>query len=136
MNTFKRKGNQKFIGQLGEDLALSYLLNHGYRFIGRHFFRKWGEIDLIVYDRKTKELVFVEVKTTYQKNNEERDEKAPEWHLNNQKIKRLKKAVLSYLNQNPQWAKKRWRFDFLALVLDDTLNLKEVRHWDSLPFYY
>ncbi|HUW43738.1 MAG TPA: YraN family protein [Bacillota bacterium] len=41
-----------------------YLQNSHYKIIQRNFQRRWGEIDIIAKDKKTKELVFVEVKTS------------------------------------------------------------------------
>jgi putative endonuclease len=50
----------KSSGAWGEDLALRYLLRHGYRLVERNFRKRRGEIDLIVRNEDT--LVFVEVK--------------------------------------------------------------------------
>lgn len=49
------------IGKLGEDLAVKYLKQKGYKIIERNFTCKQGEIDIICIDKK--ELVFIEVKT-------------------------------------------------------------------------
>lgn len=48
-------------GGRGEQIALQYLINKGYRLLQSNFTAKCGEIDLIVYDEGY--LVFVEVKT-------------------------------------------------------------------------
>ena len=48
------------MGAWGEDLALRYLIKHGYRLVERNYRTRRGEIDLIV--RKEEALVFVEVK--------------------------------------------------------------------------
>jgi len=47
-------------GGRGEQIALQYLINKGYRLLRSNFTAKCGEIDLIVYDDSY--LVFVEVK--------------------------------------------------------------------------
>lgn len=47
-------------GAWGEDLALRYLIKHGYRLVERNYRTRRGEIDLIL--RKEGTLVFVEVK--------------------------------------------------------------------------
>lgn len=49
------------IGQLGEELASSYLRNHRYTILTKNFRTRAGEIDIICRDGET--LVFVEVKT-------------------------------------------------------------------------
>ena len=49
------------LGRKGEDLAASYLLNHGYRIIARNFKARYGELDIICIQENV--LIFVEVKT-------------------------------------------------------------------------
>jgi len=49
------------IGKVGEDLAVKFLQNEGYKIIERNFECKQGEIDIIALDKK--ELIFLEVKT-------------------------------------------------------------------------
>lgn len=49
------------IGKLGEDLAVKYLQQMGYKVIERNFECKQGEIDIIALEEN--ELVFIEVKT-------------------------------------------------------------------------
>jgi putative endonuclease len=53
-------------GRQGEDLAAGFLKRHGYRILGRNFFTRLGEIDIIARDKKG--LVFVEVKMRNSKN--------------------------------------------------------------------
>ncbi len=48
------------IGQQAEDMALAWLQTQGLRLIARNYHSRYGEIDLILLDRKT--LVFVEVR--------------------------------------------------------------------------
>lgn len=58
MNSFN-----KDIGNYGEELALTYLKDKGYRIISRNFRNKYGEIDLIC---KLKDLlIFIEVKSRF-----------------------------------------------------------------------
>lgn len=55
--TFKRKA----LGKYGEDLALKYLQDQGYKLLGRNIKLFCGEIDLLMQDKDS--LVIVEVKT-------------------------------------------------------------------------
>jgi putative endonuclease len=48
-------------GKIGEDLAVKYLENIGYKIIERNFYCRQGEIDIIAKDKN--EMVFVEVKS-------------------------------------------------------------------------
>jgi len=49
-------------GQIGEELALKFLLKKGYKLIEKNFRCSLGEIDLIVSD-SDKNLIFVEVRS-------------------------------------------------------------------------
>lgn len=51
------------IGKIGEDIACKYLQKNKYIIIDRNFRCKQGEIDIIACDEKSRELVFIEVKT-------------------------------------------------------------------------
>lgn len=52
---------RKQLGSAGEDQALDYLVEKGYRFVGRNIRLFCGEIDLLFEDKNV--LVLVEVKT-------------------------------------------------------------------------
>ncbi len=52
--------NSKAIGDAGEDLALEHLLANGLTLVARNVSSRFGEIDLIMYDKSY--LVFIEVK--------------------------------------------------------------------------
>lgn len=55
--------NNKEIGDLGEELAVRYLVQLDYKVIERNFECRQGEIDIIAIDQNKNELVFIEVKT-------------------------------------------------------------------------
>lgn len=77
-------------GKLGEDLAVKYLNNIGYKVIERNFECKQGEIDIVAQDKK--ELVFIEVKT---RTNIKYG--TPAEAVNKTKQKHLTKAVKYYI---------------------------------------
>ena len=91
MLTKKRK-----IGDLGEDIALKFLEKKGYNLIEKNYFKKTGEIDIIV---KSKEkFLFVEVKTTSIEDIN-KIKYSPEDHFNNRKIEKFKGIVLKYTKE-------------------------------------
>jgi putative endonuclease len=49
------------VGKAGEEAAVRYLRQHGYRILERNFRCRFGEIDLVAQDGRM--LAFVEVKT-------------------------------------------------------------------------
>ena len=51
------------VGKYGEDLACKYLEKNNYNILDRNFSCMQGEIDIIAYDKKSKEIAFIEVKS-------------------------------------------------------------------------
>lgn len=58
------KEKNKIKGNLGEDIACSYLKGINYDILERNFNSSFGEIDIIALDKQ--EFVFIEVKTRFQ----------------------------------------------------------------------
>lgn len=56
-------GNNKKIGEYGENIACDYLLNHEFEIIYKNYFSRFGEIDIIAIDIENQDIVFIEVKT-------------------------------------------------------------------------
>lgn len=83
--TFERKK----LGNLGEDLALEFLLKKKYKLIKRNLRLKVGEIDLLMQDKET--LVIVEVKTKSNKRYGLPQEEV-DWHKQ-YKLRQLAKAL-------------------------------------------
>lgn len=52
---------QKRLGEIGEEAAVKYLLQHHYKILERNYRCKSGEIDIIAQDGQY--IVFIEVKT-------------------------------------------------------------------------
>ncbi|TRW80781.1 YraN family protein [Mycolicibacterium sp. 018/SC-01/001] len=51
------------IGALGEQLAVEHLRGLGWRILDRNWRCRYGELDVVAADERTRTLVFVEVKT-------------------------------------------------------------------------
>ena len=51
------------MGRFGEDVACEFLVKNGYKIAERNFCCRQGEIDIVAFDDKNGEFVFVEVKT-------------------------------------------------------------------------
>ena len=81
------------IGALGESLAAEYLRKKGYKLLATNYRCRFGEIDLIVYNKKY--LVFVEVKSR----KSDTFAKACE-HVDFYKQQRLRTTAEIFLSQN------------------------------------
>jgi putative endonuclease len=101
-------GNNKELGQKGEDLAAAHLEGKGYRILERNW--RWGreEIDIIARDGNF--LVIVEVKTRSTDVFAE-----PETAVNRQKQRILVRAANAYVNYKRQ--RGEVRFDIISVVI-------------------
>lgn len=78
------------LGKQGEDMAVEYLQNNGYKILERNFFCKQGEIDVIALDKDY--IVFIEIKT---RSNTEFG--LPSEAVTERKIKHILKTTKYYL---------------------------------------
>ena len=112
-------------GNLGENMAKKYLEEKGYSVVEQNYKNKWGEIDLIVKDKK--ELVFVEVKTRIGE-----QFGTPEDAINKDKINRLMKNSQAYMNYKIKSADFSYRIDAICIVLDNKNNLIRINHYENI----
>ena len=104
-------------GNLGEELAVNYLIEKGYEILERNWRNIHKEIDIIAKDGK--DLVIVEVKT---RQNDENGE--PDLAVTRQKQTRLISAANAYLFQNK--LDINTRFDIISIVMKD--NSPVINH--------
>jgi len=108
------------IGQLGEDIACRYLKKKGFLVVSRNFRRKWGEIDVIA--QKGNITHFFEVKTISRENisnvTRENDEYSPEDNIHPAKIKRMLRAVQTYIAGESEDDESEWQCDAIGIMLD------------------
>ena len=115
----KKQAKNKQLGEAGEQQALEYLLKKGYQLLEKNYRYKRWEIDLIILDPQTNELVFVEVKTR-------KDDLAgdPASAVTQQKIKHLHLAAQVYLNSNR--LDHFYRFDVISLLPNKIEHLENI----------
>jgi putative endonuclease len=101
---------QHTVGKAGEEAAVQYLCQQGYRILERNYRCRFGEIDLIARDGKT--LAFIEVKTR-------RSQRfgPPAAAVTFEKQRHLIKASLVYLTQKGK-ADELCRFDVVTIEVD------------------
>jgi putative endonuclease len=98
----------------GENLAAKFLKKSGYKILKRNYVSKYGEIDIVAYDKGT--IAFVEVKTRQSENYG-----PPELAVTREKRKRIIKTSLNYLAIN-HIDGIDYRFDVVSILFkeDDT----------------
>lgn len=119
------KSNNKLTGKKGEELATEFLKNKGYLIEERNFSTRFGELDIICWDRDI--LVFVEVKTKIG-----HDFGEPEEMVNKSKLSQVKRMAEIYIEvKNITWSGK-CRLDVVAVILTTDKDLELIRHHEAV----
>lgn len=95
----KSKPATNLSGRFGENMAVKYLIDHGYRIIARNFRLKYGEIDIIAL--KDRETIFFEVKTRWSKKFG-----LPEEAVGNRKLYKIKRLAEYFAALHPELPQK------------------------------
>jgi putative endonuclease len=115
-------------GEIGENIAVKFLMKHDFVVLDRNYTRKWGEIDIVA--EKSGRLYFVEVKSVSKPNldivtHETLDQYHPEDNMHPWKLKRLSRTIQTYLLSKKIADEKEWQVDLLVVFLD--INSKKAR---------
>ncbi|OGI59667.1 hypothetical protein A3C60_01845 [Candidatus Nomurabacteria bacterium RIFCSPHIGHO2_02_FULL_37_45] len=115
------------IGELGENIAVKFLMKHNFSILDRNYTKKWGEIDIIA--EKVKKLYFIEVKSvsreTLDNVFDETSAYKPEDNMHPFKLKRLSRTIQTYLLSKKVGGEREWQVDLLVVYLD--LKNKKAR---------
>ena len=108
------------IGKKGEEIAKNYLEKKNYILLDKNWRSgKYGELDLVVKDEKTNEIVFVEVKTRETSTKDAKELVTPK------KQEKLYKLAKSYLYKH-RLKDPACRFDVIAIRISG--DIKELEH--------
>ncbi|MFA7216509.1 MAG: YraN family protein [Candidatus Paceibacterota bacterium] len=122
----KNPTDRQIVGVKGEDLACKFIKDKGFKVIERNYYKKWGEIDIIV--KKGEVIHFIEVKTVSREigylNN--KDEYRPEDNIHPWKLQRLSRIIQSYLLEKDVSDETDWQFDVITVYLDKEKNLLDI----------
>lgn len=112
--------NTRKKGQMGEDIAVKYLLENGYEIIERNkHFSRACEIDIIAYKNDT--LIFIEVKTRTTNSFG-----IPFEAITKTKYQHIKTGVYTYLKDNPEY--KKYRIDAISIILKPELTIEHLKN--------
>lgn len=84
------------LGKHGEELAIKWLVDNGYKILQRNW--KWGQNEVDVIATKGKFLNFIEIKTRNQGSYGH-----PEDSVNRQKFKSMQRVANGFLTLNPNY---------------------------------
>ena len=117
-------GRNNLLGSWGEALAAEYLRKKRYEVVAAGYRSRFGEIDLIVQDRKF--LVFVEVKLR----KSDDFAKAMEF-VDHRKQDKIRMTASMYLSQNPTQLQPR--FDVVEIYAPEGMATKrpQIHHMED-----
>jgi len=133
-------------GDLGEDIACRHLAEKkGWDVLDRNYLKKWGEIDIVSREiGKTEDILhFIEVKAVSRENiamasPEKLEYDLPEEKVDDQKIKRLHRAIDSYLTEKKHISRETgecniaWQLDIIAVFVDRENKQARVRMTENI----
>ena len=111
------KPSRKQIGAWGEQITVKNYQNSGFKVLGVNYLKKWGEIDVIT--KKDNIVHFIEVKTVSYGTKADLERAVthgtwrPEENVTAHKVKKLSRAIESWLGEN-KWDGK-WQIDVVAV---------------------
>ena len=107
----------------GEALAGKFLKKKGYKILKRNYVSKYGEIDIIAYDKGI--ICFVEVKTRQSENYG-----PPELAVTKEKRKRIIRTALNYLVINCI-EETDCRFDVISILYKVNNNKPDIEFFEN-----
>ena len=124
------------IGEIGENIAVKFLVKHGFSILGRNYTKKWGEIDIIA--EKDTRLYFIEVKSVSREtlntfipksfnSSDERYQYRPEDNMHPWKLKRLSRTIQTYLLSKRIPDEKEWQVDLFVVYLSQKERKARVK---------
>lgn len=120
-------------------MVCKYLENRGYTIVERNYLKPWGEIDIVA--KKANSLYFIEVKTVSRENSKERPlkdgsrvtgEYRPEDNVHPAKIKRLHRAIQTYMLDRNISEDTQWQLDVACVYLDFLTRKAQVRVLENI----
>ena len=113
-------------GFWAEDYVAQYLRSKNYSILGRNYKKPWGEIGIIA--EKSGVLIFVEVKAS--KSGSVGFE--PENRANPEKLRRLMRAVETYLASKKYSPEQERQIDIVALTLNQDRGVVKIKHFKNV----
>jgi len=113
-------------GTWAEYYVAQYLESKGYTVIEKNYRKKWGEIDIIA--QKEGILIFVEVKA----NKKEIPGFEPENRINPEKLRRLNRAIQTYIVSKKYPDDQKQQIDVISLTLDRDRGVAKIKHFKNI----
>lgn len=124
--------DNKSTGKQGEDLAVEFLKNNGFRILERNYVKVWSgaenlEVDIIA--KKDSIIRFVEVKTVKSAYG---GFFSPETKVDFRKANKIRKAADTWLAKNKIPYDTPYQIDVIAIVLKNKERQLQIDHFENI----
>jgi len=117
--------DKQITGRTGEDLAVRFLIERGFKIVERNYRKKWGEIDIVA--EKDDVLHFVEVKALRLHSEQSILDYNPEDNIRTWKKLRLGRAIRTYFPDRKISVEQEFEIDVIAIYLDFERKKAKIR---------
>jgi len=133
------------LGNIGENCAAEFLVRRGYEILDRNYLRKWGELDIVA--RRGEILHFIEVKSVSRRTDYWPQDKGglsagkqvthgtsayrPEENVHPQKLKRLSRAIQTYILEK-RLDHMDWQLDIMTAYVDEEARKARVEILENI----
>ncbi len=126
------KTQKRAAGDVGEGVVCKYLENKGYVVLERNYWKPWGEIDIVA--QKGDCLVFVEVKSVSREPvvGDSRETVRPEENMHEGKVRRLHRAIQTYLLERKVPEAQPWQIDLACVYLNLKTRKARVELFENI----
>ncbi len=120
------------IGELGESIAVTFLINHGFSIIERNYTRPWGELDVIA--ERDEKIHFIEVKTVSRERKEGSSYNSyrPEENMYPLKIRKIYRTIQTYISDKQIPDSVDWQVDLVCVYLDPANRKAQVKRIENI----
>jgi putative endonuclease len=140
-NQIDNRTDKRKLGDIGENAVCEYLKSKGFSIVETNYLRKWGELDVVA--KKSKKIHFLEVKSISREismeydvdishetkngvSREMNDEYRAEDNLHPDKLKRLSRAIQTYVLDRHVSEETEWQFDVATVLVDQKKKICKV----------
>lgn len=121
------------IGKIGEKVAANYLIRKNFTILDLNYRKSWGEIDIVAQNKD--KIYFIEVKTVSFdsiKGSESLNSYKPEDNMHPWKLKRLHRAIQTYLLSKFKEKEPDWQLDLICVFLDTKNRAGKIRYIENI----
>ncbi len=112
-------------GNMGEDIACTFLEGKGFVIIDRNYQKKWGELDMV--GQKDKVVHFFEVKSVTYDFSTDSDAHKPEDNVHGLKVRHIRRMVETYLAEKKYEVGQEFQFHVLSVYMNEKTRRARVK---------